>query len=176
MRQSALSPLQEEILKALYCRHPRRNLDDAEEERAHSLGVEMVSKEVLELEIYLLGRETFSDLPQKVDPAVCLPQGVFRFIYSLLRHPLPIPESEEKVHKEYHLDFYDALRDLIARKLMVGFTAGYRLALSEDGCKIPIPLPWSEKDAKDRIIGVDLTREGFVAARGMLVRRSGGGE
>ncbi len=174
MRQGALSPLQEEILKTLYCRNPKRDPDGAEEEKAHALGVEMVSKEVLELEIYLLGRETFSDLPQKVDPAVCLPQGVFRFIYSLLRNPLPIPESEEKVRKEYHLDFYDALRDLIARKLLVGFTAGYRLALSEDGSKIPIPLPWSEKDAKDRIIGVDLTREGFMAARGAMVDRSTG--
>jgi hypothetical protein len=84
------------------------------------------------------------------------------------------PESRRRFTKNT-ISFYDALRDLIARKLMVGFTAGYRLALSEDGCKIPIPLPWSEKDAKDRIIGVDLTGEGFITARDALAGRPADG-
>ena len=168
MQAEELGTLEAEILKALYCMAPHHDPEDPEVAESLALGFFMVSKDLLELEMHVLALRFLSDLPRKLNPAVCLPRGVFRFIQTQLKHPRIIPESEDTIDREQHVAFHEAIVDLVARGLVTAYVSGYRIAVGEDGTRLPVPLPWTPQDREERIIGVCLTQKGFRVARELM--------
>jgi len=169
MKLVDLSILEVRILKHLYCQNPHRDFDDPAAAFKYRHGLEMTATDGIKLRLYLTGIRSGSDLRRRLNPGVCIPGGTLSFIHSQLQAPKMVPDSHQRLPDSFRRSFHDAVRALIARELITGFSAGYEIAEGEDGFRAPVPARWLE-DEGDRVVGVTLTKAGFAGARELIMQ------
>jgi hypothetical protein len=169
MKLTDLSILEVRILKHLYCQNPHRDFDDPGAAFKYCHGLEMTSTDGMKLRLYLTGIRTGSDLRRRLNPGVCIPGGTLSFIHSQLQAPKILPDTRMRLPDIFRRSFHDAVRALIARELITGFSAGYEIAEGEDGFRAPVPARWSGEEA-ERVVGVTLTKAGFAGARELIMQ------
>ncbi|MBI5136338.1 MAG: hypothetical protein HZA24_03260 [Nitrospirae bacterium] len=169
MKLIDLSIMEVRILKHLYCQNPHRNYNDPEELFKYHHGLELTSTDGMKLRLYLTSIRSGSDLRRRINPGVCIPGGTLGFIHSQLKAPRMVADTRESMPESFRRAFHDAVRALISRQLVAGFSAGYEIAEGEDGFRAPVPARWSGDD-HERVVGVTLTKTGFVAARELFMQ------
>jgi hypothetical protein len=172
MKLNELSIMEVRILKHLYCQNPHRNYTSPKERFRYEHGLELTGADGMKLRLFLTGIKTGpgSDLFQRIDPSMCIPGGTLGYIHSQLKAPRLTDTPRALMPDSFKRSYYDAVRNLIHRGLVVGFVGGYEVAEGEDGFQTPVPARWVESDGEARILGVTLTEEGFTTAKDLFMQ------
>lgn len=172
MKLNELSIMEVRILKHLYCQNPHRNYRSPKERFRYEHGLELTGADGMKLRLYLTGIKTGpgADLFQRIDPSMCIPGGTLGFIHSQLKAPRVTDIPRVLMPGSFKRAYYDAVRNLIHRGMVVGFVGGYEVAEGEDGFQTPVPARWTEADGDDRILGITLTEEGFTTAKDLFMQ------
>jgi|GEM_PF-1648728 len=176
VRMEDLSILEVRILKFLYCQNPHRDYTDLKERFRFDHGLELIAFDAMLMRLYLTGIKQGSDLYRRIDPGLCIQGGTLNYILSQLKAPRMVPDTRVDMPASYRHAFEDAVYNLIHRRMLNAFTAGYEIAEGEDGFRAPVPAPWESGPKGEPVVGVSMTQRGFETARDLFLQLAETGE